>query len=160
MRARVPTAAIDNSYEAFPEGAYDGQIASATLRDPNGDGSWLILKLGLDSIVPKEGTSDPGRERFSGDITIETDGVNVFDVEDFGNGKLDFRIRKSGALLAGLAEGLGLVTRENGQVDVDLREVADSLIDGQFEGETVGFEIGNWQPKEGPTRDQYRAFGH
>lgn len=160
MRVSIPTSGIDNTYEAFPEGAYTGEIASAALRDPAGDGSWLVLKVGVNNIVPKDGTADPGRNRFSGDITIQTDGVNLLEVEDFANGEVPFTVKKAADLLAGLAEGLDVVSREDGRVEVDLREIFEGLIDGQFEGETVGFEIGNWQPKEGPTRDQYRAFGH
>ena len=158
MRVSIPTSGIDNEYPAFPEGAYSGVIASADLRDPNGDGSWLTLKVGLNEVTPREGTADPGRNRFQGDITIQTNGYNVFELENFND--VDFRIKKAADLLAGLAEGLGVVTRDGKQVDVDLREVAEALIDGQFEGEEVGFEVGHWTPKEGPARDQYRAFGH
>ncbi len=160
MRVSIPTSGIYNAYEAFPEGSYNGEITSAVLRDPNGDGSWLVLKVGVSNITAKEGTADPGRARFSGDILIQSDGVNVFEVENFAT--VDFRIKKASELLAGLAEGVGAASRENGQVDVDLKEVAEALIDGQFEGEAVGFEVANWQPKEegSSLRDQYRAFGH
>lgn len=162
MRVSIPTSGIDNTYEAFPEGAYEGQIASASLRDPNNDGSWLVLKIGIDSITAKEGTSETTRDRFSGDITIQTDGVNLFEVENFGNGKIPFTIKKAADLLAGLAEGLGVAGRDGGRVDVDLKEVAEALIDGQHEGDSVGFEVANWQPKaEGSSlRDQFASFGH
>lgn len=160
MRASVPTSTVDNTYEAFPRGAYDGEIQGAEIRDPNNDGSWLVLKLSVSGVTPKEGTADPGRSAFQSDITLKTDGVDVTTVEDFGNRDLPFPIRRSGGLLAGLSEALGVASRDNGQVSFDPAAIVDALVDGQFVGEKVGFEVGHYTPK-GSTdaRDQYNRFG-
>lgn len=160
MRASVPTAVVDNTYEVFPQGYYDGDIAAAELRDPNKDGSWLTLKVAVSNITPKDGTQDPGRSAFQSDLTIKTDGVDLFEVEDFSDRDLPFGIRRSAGLLAGLAEGLGVATRENGSVQADLRAVAEALIEGNFEGERVGFEVAHYTPKDSDkARDQYNRFG-
>ena len=160
MRASVPTSAVDNTYEEFPVGMYDGEIGSAEIRDPNGDGSWLTLKLGVENISAKEGTDDPGRSTFQSDITILTDGTDLREVEDFSNGELPFPIRRAAGLLAGLAEGLGVATRENGRVEVDIQAIADALTNGEFAGERVGFEVSHfYNKKTKKTRDQYNRFG-
>lgn len=159
MRARVPTAVVDNTYEAFPEGYYNGKITGAELRDPNKDGSWLVLKLATGDVTPKEGTADPGRSAFSGDITIKTDGVDLFEIEDFTDRNIPYPVRLSAGLLAGLAESLGVGTRQNGAVEADLKALAEALIDGNFEGESIGFSVKHWTPKGGDTRDQFGSFG-
>lgn len=160
-RARVPGALIDNSYENFPKGFYDGDITGAEVRDPNGDGSWLTLKLSVDNITPKEGTADPGRTRFQGDITLRTDGVDLSEVEDFGNGDIPYGVRKAGGLIAGIAEGLNVATRgDDGVLDVDLAAMVDALTSGDFEGERVGFEVSHYSPKTSDkTYDQFNQFG-
>lgn len=162
MRARVPANLIRSTYSVFPEGNYSGEIVSASLRDPKGDGSWLTLKLGVGSVTANEGTDNPGRDRFQSDILIKTDGVNVFDIEDFNDEAIPFQIRKASGLLAGLAIGLGVVEEGKGGSDLDLKDVAEALIDGKFQGDRVGFTVGHWTgSKEGATpRDQYKEFGH
>lgn len=159
MRAAVPAAVVDNSYSAFQPGYYNGQIAGAEIRTPQE--GWQVIKLVVDNITPQEGTNDPGRTRFQGDLTIETDGVNLFEVEDFGKGDLPFMIRKSAGLLAGLAEGLGVGERVNGIVHADLKQVAEALIAGQFKGEKIGFEVANRPNKKDPEKpyDGYNRFG-
>lgn len=160
MKAQVPNTIVDNDYEAFPEGFYDGEISGAQLRDPNNDGSWLILKLSLTNVTPKDGTQDPGRNRFSGDITLRTDGTDLFEVSNFADNELHFAIRRSAGLLAGLGEGLGVATRVGGSVDVDLKAVAEALIDGNFENAKVGFQVSHYtNKKSGKTYDQFARFG-
>lgn len=161
MRARVPTQLVDNEYEAFPKGFYDGDIDSAEVRDPKDDGSWLTMEVGFASITPKEGTNDPGRSRFSNGITIYSEGVHVKDVEDFSNNDLPFGVRRAGGLLAGLAEGLGVATRDDdGYLDVDIEAVIDALTSGEFEGERVGFQVGHYSPKNSDkTYEQFERFG-
>lgn len=161
LRVNVPTNIVDNSYEIYPEGNYDGDIASASIRDVLGDGSWLTLKVSLDGVTARDGTADASRDRFQSDLTIRTDGIDLFEVENFANGEIPFGIRRAAGLLAGLAEGLSIEGRESGQVGVDLKEVAEALVDGQFEGERVSFEVAHYTPKkEGSTaRDQYNTFG-
>ena len=162
MRARVPSNIIDNSFKLFPEGAYDGDITGAVIRDPNNDDSWLLLKVSVGNITAKDGTASPGRDRFQSDITLKTDGTSVFEIEDFGGADVPFVLERGAGLLAGLAEGLGIAeTRENGAAYVDLKEVVEALIDGNFEGERVGFEVAHWTSKgdKPVTRDQYVTFG-
>ena len=159
MRASVPTAVVDNTYENFPQGNYDGEIREAELRDVNNDGSWLTLKVGVDNITPREGTANPGRDRFQSDITIRTDGVDLFEVTDFSNPDLPFGIRRAAGLLAGLGEGLGVAERTVEGVSVDLKAVAEALIDGKFKGERVGFEVTHYTNKKDKTFDQYNRFG-
>jgi len=161
-KARVPGSLIDNEYQTFPKGFYDGDIASAEIRDPRNDGSWLSLELGMENVTPKEGTEDPGRSSFSTGITISTDGVHVTEVEDFSNGELPFAIRRAGALLAGLAEGLQVTTRDDsGVVEVDIEAVVNALTSGEFEGDRVGFQVDHYSPKNSDkTYEQYNRFGH
>lgn len=161
MRVSVPTNIVDNSYEIYPEGNYDGDIASASIRDVLGDGSWLTLKVSLDGVTARDGTADAGRDRFQSDITLRTDGTDLFEVENFANGEIPFGIRRAAGLLAGLAEGLSIEDRADGAVGVDLKEVAEALVDGEFEGERVSFQVSHYTPKkEGSTaRDQYGKFG-
>jgi hypothetical protein len=157
LRASVPTSVIDNTYENFPQGTYDGDIGSAEIRDPNGDGSWLLLKLGLTTVAAAEGTGDPGRSAFTSDITLVTDGVDVRET-DF-SGKIPFPITRASGLLAGLAEGLGVATRTNGRVDIDLQSVVDALTGGEFSGERVGFQVSHFTNRKDKTYDQYAHFG-
>lgn len=161
MRASVPTSVVDNEYENFPKGYYDGNIDSAEVRDPNDDGSWLMIRLAVDEITPKEGTADPGRGRFSSDITVKTDGVDLFEVEDFNNPDLPFGIVRGAGLLAGLAEALGVGERDEqtGQVVADLEAVAQAVTGGQFEGERVGFGVSHYTNSKGDTYDQFERFG-
>lgn len=160
MRASVPATTVDNSYETFPAGYYTGEITSVELRDPNGDGSWLVLKVAVAGITPKKGTPAPGRDRFQGDITIKTDGVDLFTVESFGNPDLPFMIRKGAGLLAGLAEGLGVAKRVNGQVEADLEAVSEALIAGEFKSNKIGFEVSNRKAKDSDkVYDGYNRFG-
>lgn len=160
MRAEVPTSVVDNSYTVFPEGYYEGAIASAELRDPNNDGSWLVLKVGLNDITPKDGTSLTDRKTFKGDITVRTNGTDLFEMDGFTGDDLPFAIVRSAGVLAGLAEGLGVATRTNGAVNVDLKATAEALIDGQFEGERVSFQVTHYTPKgSDKPRDQYNRFG-
>jgi hypothetical protein len=159
VRASVPTSTVDNTYEVFPKGVYDGNLSGAQQRDVNGDGSWITLKLSVSDITPKEGTADPGRTAFNSDLTLKTDGVDLFEVENFNSRDVPFGIRRSAGLLAGLAEGLGVAARENGIVSVDLAAVVTALVDSQFDGERVGFEVSHYTPKGGEARDQYNRFG-
>ena len=161
MRAHVPSNIIDNTYEEFPRGFYSGAIASAAIRDPNNDGSWLTLKIGVDSITPKDGTADPGRASFAAELTTLTDGVDLFEVEDFSNGKLPYPVVLSAGLLTRMAEALGVVTRGPNGSDLDLREFAGKLIDGKFVSERIGFQVTHYTTKgDNPkTYDQYGAFG-
>lgn len=159
MRARVPTAIIDNTYEAFPEGHYNGKIVGAELRDPNRDGSWLILKLAAGDVTPKEGTPNPGRGAFSGDITLKSNGIDLFEIADFSDTSIPYPIRLSAGLLAGLAEVLGVGDRSNGAVETDLKAFTTALLDGQFQGEAVGFSVKHWSKADGTPRDQFGAFG-
>ena len=161
MRARVPEAVVDNAYELMPTGNYDGAIVSAVIRDPNNDGEWLTLRVSIEGVTSRDGTADTGRDRFQSDLTIRTDGVDLFEVEDFTNGEIPFGIRRAAGLLAGLAEGLGVESRADGAVEVDLRSVTEALIDGQFAGEQVAFEVSHYKgTKPGAkARDQYNRFG-
>lgn len=160
MRASVPTSVVDNTYEVFPQGYYDGDIVEAEVRDPNGDGSWLTLKIRTENITPKEGTEDPGRSAFQSELTIKTDGIELFDVDNFNDRSIPFGLVRAAGALAGLAEGLGVATRENGAVDVDLRQVAEALAAGQFNGERVGFQVTHYSPKDSDkTYDQFGGFG-
>jgi|TARA_A100001037_G_scaffold91951_1_gene83355 hypothetical protein len=160
MQATIPTSLIDQSYETFPEGTYSGDIDSAAIRDPKGDGSWLTLKLGLDGVAPNEGTNDPGRTRFTGDITVATDGYDVREISDFSDRNVPFPVRRAGGLLAGLAEGLGIVQRNGtNMVAVDVSQVLDALTEGNFSGERVAFEVTHYTPASGKTREQFNQFG-
>lgn len=160
MRAAIPTSLVDNSYENFPEGTYMGAIDSAEVRDVKNDGSWITLKIGLSDIKPFEGTSDPGRSRFQAEITLTTDGVNLFEVTNWADKNVPFGIRKTAGLLAGLAEGLGVAQRTPAGVECDLEAVVDGLTTGQFAGERVGFEVVHYSPKNSDkTYDQVNRFG-
>lgn len=161
MRASVPSTIVDNEYSLFPEGAYEGKIASAELRDPKGDGSWKVLKVALEDVTPREGTADPGREKFQSDITIVNDGIDVLEVTDFASQEIPFQIRRAAGLLAGLGEALGVAERKNGVVHADLKAVAEALIGGEFKGEKISFEVTHFKgKKEGSKpRDQYNRFG-
>lgn len=159
MRATIPASDVDNSYAVFPEGLYNGQIATAEIRDVK-DG-WQTLKIAVEEVTPRDETQpSPGRTKFQSDITLKTDGVSVFEVGDFSSPDLPFGIRKAAGLLAGLAEGLGVATRENGQVVADLKSVAEALVAGEFKGEKIGFEVKHYKPKgKDKTYDQYNRFG-
>lgn len=159
MRARVPAARVHNEYEAFPEGFYDGDLAEARVRDPNEDGSWLRLRISLDNVAPKEGTEDPGRTRFTGEITVLTDGYNVAEIDDFGNDELPYPVQLAGELLGGIAEGLGVYDTDGKYIEFDPGELISALTDGAFEGERVGFRVRHWTDKEGNTRDDFAQFG-
>lgn len=162
MRARVPTSVVDNTYEAFPAGLYDGKIATAEIRDASKtkDGSWLTLKLGVEDITPRDGTPSPGREKFTGELTLTTDGVDVFTVEDFTNPNVPFGIRKTAGLLAGLAEGLNLGTRTKEGVEADLKQVAEALVAGDLKGDKISFEVAHYTNKTtGKIYDQYNRIG-
>lgn len=161
MRARVPGSVIDNDYENFPEGFFDGDLGVAEVRDVHGDGSWLSLEIPTSNITPKEGTEDPGRSTFSTGITVLTDGVDLTEVDDFSNGDIPFGVRRAAGCLAGMAEGLGVAERDDaGNVDVDLAAVIDALTSGEFEGERVGFEVSHYSPKgSDKTYEQYNRFG-
>jgi hypothetical protein len=160
MRASIPTNVVDNSYAVFPEGTYTGALQSAEVRDPKSDGSWLTLKVGLDTITPMDGTTDPGRATFKGDFTIATDGHDLREIEDFSSREIPFSIVRSAGLIAGMAEALGVANRENGQVDVDIRQVLEALTEGNFAGERVAFEVTHYSPKNSDkTYEQFNRFG-
>jgi len=160
MRASIPTNVVDNSYTVFPEGFYTGALSSAEVRDPKSDGSWLLLRVGLDTITPNDGTADPGRESFRGDITISSDGHDLREITDFSSKEIPFGVVRSAGLLAGIAEALGVATRENGQVDVDLRQVVEALAEGNFAGERVAFEVTHYKPKNSDKiYEQFNRFG-
>ncbi len=165
MRVQVPSAIVNNEYPVFPQGAYDGKITAAAVRDPNNDGSWVLIKLTVGDITPREGTADPGRDRFSGDITLRnTDQEgNVQDLRELSefNGTTHWSIQTGARLLAGLAAGLDVAeVDEAGNVNVDFSQVAEALIDGAFEGQRVGFEVNNYVSKKTKkTGDGFDAFG-
>ena len=160
MRASIPTNVVDNSYAVFPEGTYTGHIASAEVRDPKGDGTWQTLKIGLDSVMPIDDTPDPGRQRFAADITIVTDGFDLREIEDFSKRDIPYAIVRAGGLLGGMAEALGLVTREGGRMEVDLLEVVTALTEGNFASEAVAFQVTHYIPKNAPDkpREQFGSF--
>tara|TARA_R110002020_G_scaffold121916_3_gene277024 strand:+ start:17856 stop:18353 length:498 start_codon:yes stop_codon:yes gene_type:complete len=162
MQVTIPTSLIDQSYEAFPEGTYSGELDSSELRDPKGDGSWLTLKLGFDEVMANTGTDDPGRSRFTGDITIATDGYDVRELQesDLRNKNVPYSVRRTSGLLAGMAEGLGIVQRNGtGGVTVDLAEIVEALTEGNFAGERVAFEVSHYTTAAGKTREQIKQFG-
>jgi hypothetical protein len=151
---------VDNSYAVFPEGTYTGALSGAEVRDPKSDGSWLTLKVSLDDITPMDGTADPGRTKFNGDLTILTDGHDLREIEDFSNRDIPFSVVRSAGLIAGIAEALGVASRENGQVDVDIRQVLEALTEGNFAGERVAFEVTHYSPKNSDkTYEQFNRFG-
>lgn len=159
MRASIPTNIVDNSYAVFPEGKYTGSLSGAEVRDPKGNGSWLTLKVSLDEISPMEGTEDPGRTKFNGDITILTDGHDMREIADFSDRNLPYALVKSAGLIGGMAEALGVASRENGRVDVDIPAVLEALTEGNFAGERVGFEVAHYSPKNSDkTYEQFNAF--
>lgn len=160
MRASIPTNVVDNSYAVFPEGFYTGALTSAEVRDPKSDGSWLTLKVGLGEVTPNEGTADPGRASFKGDLTIRTDGHDILEIEDFSNREIPFSLVRSAGLIAGIAEALGVASREGGNVDVDIREVVEALTEGNFSGERVSFQVTHYSPKNSDkVYEQFGAFG-
>lgn len=156
MRVSVPSAVAHNKYEAFPEGFYTGEISEAK-QVQSQDGSWRGVSISHGSVLPNEGTDDPGRNRYTATLTIERDGVNVLEVADFTDDSLPYGIRKSGALLAGLAEGLNIAEVANGQIDFDPEALVEALLEGTFEGERVSFEVTNWG--ENNENDQVEQYG-
>lgn len=159
MRASIPTAIVDNTYENFPEGTYVGSIDGAEIRDVKDDGSWITMKLSIGSITPADGTEDPGRKRFTGELTLVNDENDVRTMTNFGQGA-HFGLVRTAGLLAGLAEGLGVAERTPQGVQVDLDAVISGLADGQFAGEQVAFEVTHYTSKSnGKTYDQYAKFG-
>ena len=159
MRASIPTNVVDNTYATFPAGVYTGGLASAEQRDPQGSGEWLTLKVGFNEVTPNEGTEDPGRSSFAADITIRTGGFDVTEIEDFSKRDIPFAIVRSAGLLASMAEALGVASRENGRVDVDIRQVVDALTEGNFAGERISFEVSHYTPKNSPDK-VYEQFAH
>lgn len=159
MRANIPTALVDNAYEVFPKGTYVGRIDGAEVRDVKNDGSWITLKLELSGISAVEGTEDPGRTRFSSDLTISSDGTSLLEVTNWGDSNIPYGVRKSAGLLAGLAEGLGVAERGPNGVSADLAQVVEALTEGQFKGEQVAFEVDHYSPKNSDkTYDQFNRF--
>lgn len=164
MRVTVPSAVVQNSYTAFPAGNYDGTLTGAQVRDPNGDGSWVIIKVSAGDISPREGTADPGREKFSGDITIRNTDKDTGEAQDLRelsevNGNLHWSIERGAGLLAGMGAAFGVAEVDDaGNVSVDLGALATALIDGQFEGERFGFEVTN-RTRDGKTYDGFRTIG-
>jgi hypothetical protein len=158
MRVAVPNATVDNTYEAFPAGDYEGTIEGASIRDPNQDGSWVLAKLSLTSVTPREGTADPGRSAFSGDITIaNTDKSGKFaDVRELTeiNGKTPFAVKRGVGLLAGLATAVGAGERDNSHTSVDLKATVDALVDGAFNGQRIAFRVSHYND-----RDQIEVIG-
>lgn len=165
MRVRVPKAVVQNSYEAFPEGHYEGIISGADVADPNNDQSWLLLKLSVSDITPREGTADPGRSAFSGDITLrntDRDTGDVIDVREISdlNGSTPFSIRRAAGLLSGVAAAVEVGdVADNGDVEVDLSQVAEALVDGDFEGQKVAFAVSHYTNRKGDTIDQFDVIG-
>jgi hypothetical protein len=158
MRASVPSTVVDNEYSLFPQGTYEGEIATAELRTPKE--GWQVLKLAVENVAPREGTGDPGREKFQSDITILNEGVNVLEVADFSDPDVPFQIKRAAGLLAGLGEALGVAERVNGVVHADLKQVAEALIAGEFKGNKIAFEVTHFQGKKAGSkaRDQYNRF--
>lgn len=165
MRVNVPNAIVDNEYPAFAPGTYDGTIASADVRDPNKDGSWLLIKLGLSDVTPREGTQGDGRSAFSGDIVIRNTDQETGAVQDLRemesiNGECHWSIERGAGLLAGIGFALGVADRDEQNTTVDLAQVAEALVDGDFAGQRVGFEVGNYISKKNQkTYDQFNAIG-
>lgn len=165
MRVRVPKAVVENSYEAFPEGNYEGVISGADVRDPNNDQSWLLIKLATSDVTAREGTADPGRSAFSGDIVLRNtdretgDVVDVREISDV-NGSTPFAIRRSAGLLAGIAAALQVGdVADSGDVEVDLGEVAEALVNGDFEGQKIAFAVSHYTNRKGDTYDQFDVIG-
>lgn len=164
MRVQVPSAVVNNSYKAFPQGSFDGTISAAQVRDIKNDGSWVVIKLSLDKVTPREGTPNPGRDRFSGDITlVNTDREgNTVDLRQLTeiNGDTPFSIERSAGLLAGLGAALGVAEVDDaGNVGVDFSQVAEALVDGQFAGQRIGFEVSHYTTSKNETRDQLATIG-
>lgn len=159
MRAKVPAARVHNEYEAFPPGYYDGNLSGAEVRDPRGEGEWLTLRVSLDNVAAREGTEDPGRTRFNGDITILTDGYDVREIDDFSNDNLPYQIQVAGELLGGIAEGLGVYETEGRDIVFDPEAVISALASGDLEGERLGFGVRNWEDNDGNVRDDFSQFG-
>lgn len=159
MRVSIPTALVDNTYENFPEGTYVGTIDGAEIRDVMNDGSWITLKISVDGVSPIGNTPEPGRQRFTGEVTLVTDGSDIRTLTDFGK-DTHFGLVRAAGLLAGLAEGLGVGERTPQGLQVDLDAVINGLADGQFAGEQVAFEVTHYTSKKsGKTTDQYAKFG-
>ena len=162
MRIDIPTSIVDNDYEVFPVGKYNGTISGAKVRDPNGDGSWVIAKVSVTDVTPREGTAEPARNAFSGDITLrntDKDG-NVVDVRDLDRitDKTPFPVRRAAGLLAGLGTAAGVADRTDGRVSVDLGQVAEALVNEQFNNQRIGFEVTHYL-KDGKPRDQFTVIG-
>jgi hypothetical protein len=166
MQVKVPNRIVDNSYTAFPRGNYDGTISGAAVRDPNNDGSWVLVKLSLEGITPREGTADPGRTNFSGDIVIRNTDKDTGEAQDLRelsevNGNLHFTVERGAGLVAGLGAAVGAAERDETGVSVDLGAVIESLVDGAFEGKRIGFTVNNRKDKNDPTKiyDGFAAIG-
>lgn len=164
MRAVVPTSVTDNRPDAFPEGFYEGTISGAAVRDPNKDGSWVLVALSLSDITPREGTADPGRKSYRSDILLrntDRDG-NVVDIRELDsvNGGTPFQIRRAAGLLAGLGLAVGAAERTPQGDIVDFGAVAEQLVGGAFEGQRISFQVNHWTPKGGgEARDQIVRIG-
>lgn len=163
MRTKVPVSGIRNEYEPFPVGLYTGTLGEVELRDPQGEGEWLTLRLPTENIEAEgEETGDPGRSRYQDEVTIKTDGIDLGeDVEEVSD-ELPFQIQRAAEVLGGLAWALGVIQIDEdatGDVELDFGELIDALQQQEFEGERVAFQIGHWEDDDGATHDQYVAFG-
>mgnify|MGYP006283097509 CR=1 FL=1 len=161
MRAPIPTGRIRNRYDPFPQGTYRGRLTEAEVRDPTGEGEWLTIEVTVEDIEPVGETDDPGRSTYSDDLTIQTDGLHVDDVEDFTNDEVPFGLVRTAGLLAGLGEAVGALEIDDGAVEnaVDISPILSALNEGEFDGEIVGFEIGHWTNNDDEVNDQFAAFG-
>lgn len=157
---RIPTNLIDNTYELFPPGDYDGSIDGAELRDPMGDSSWVILRVSLTDIRAREGTADTDRTTFSGDITLLSNDVDLRELDTI-TADTPFMLQRASGLLGGIAEGIGVTgERTNGAVDADVPAIVEALTNGQFEGERVGFSVSHYKPKgKDKVYEQFLRFG-
>lgn len=164
MRATVPTGRIRNRYDPFPEGTYRGRIDETEVRDPNDDGEWLLVEVSVEDIEPVDETDDPGRDSFSDDLTVKTDGLHIADIEDFTQDDLyegrTFGLVRAAGLLAGLGEAVGATEIDDEEMEqsVDIEAILEALTSGEFDSEVVGFEVGHYERDDG-LDDQFVAFG-
>lgn len=165
MQASVPTTAVDNEYELFPEGTFVGELSGAELRER--DDGRADLQVSFSNTAPfSENDPDTGGRTFSGKIAVVRDGINVTDVGDFSDQDLPWAIRKAGALFGGLAEAVGAGQRdeETGQVYLDVAQLLGALQDGDFAGESAVFEVTHFSftpddEDDEITLDQFNRIG-
>lgn len=163
MQVEIPNHVVQNEYPAFPAGHYEGVVSDAQIRDPRGDGSWLLIRLRLTDVQPREGTPDPGRRSFSGDITLrntDKDG-NVLDLRVVSevNGSTPRSLQRGAGLIAGLAAAAGLAERTANGLVVDLDYVVSELLSDQMNGLAVAFTVTNRTDKNGKLIDELSVIG-